>query len=119
MGTNQFTGLSKDEFKQTQLSTFTANVDYSPEISTSPLKLNVDWVSYGAVSPVKDEGQCKANWAFSAVGAIEGISMIFYRQQTEYSAQQLLDCSSSYGNNGCINGNMINSFNFIMTRGTN
>ena len=117
MGVNQFTGLSKEEFKQTYLSTFTANPNYSPEVSTSSLKLNVDWVSYGAVSPVKNEGQCKANWAFSSVGAIEGISVIVYKQQTEYSAQELVDCSSSYGNNGCISGNMVNSFNFILTRG--
>ena len=51
------------------------------------MKINVDWVSYGAVSPVKNEGHCNANWAFSTVGAIEGISMIFDHSQVEYSAQ--------------------------------
>lgn len=30
----------------------------------------VDWVSYGAVSPVKYQGSCTATYAFSAVGAI-------------------------------------------------
>ena len=88
-------------------------------METSSLQLNVDWVSYGAVSPVKNEGACKANWAFSAVGAIEGISVIVYKQQQEYSAQELVDCSFSYGNNGCVSGTMVNSFNFILTRGKN
>ena len=117
MGINQFTGYSKEEFKEAHLSSFTANPDFVPEVETSSLKLNVDWVSYGAVSPVKNEGQCKANYAFSAVGAIEGISVIVYKQQSEYSAQEIVDCSSSYGNNGCISGTMDNSFNFIFTRG--
>ena len=73
----------------------------------------VDWVSKGAVSPVKNQGSCTATYAFSAVGAIEGISFIFYRNQTEFSVQQLVDCSQAYGNSGCITGNMENSFNFI------
>jgi C1A family cysteine protease len=49
--------------------------------------LNVDWVSYGAVSPVKDEGTCLANYGFSAIGAIEGLSVITYKNQQEYSVQ--------------------------------
>ena len=118
MGINQFTGYSKEEFKETHLSTFASNPDFTPEVETSSLKLNVDWISYGAVSPVKNEGSCKASYAFSAAGAIEGISVIVYRQQSEYSAQELIDCSSSYGNNGCISGTMDNAFNFIFTRGS-
>ncbi len=77
----------------------------------------VDWVTYGAVSPVKNQGSCTASYAFSAVGAVEGVSVIFFKNQVEYSAQQLVDCSQSYGNSGCVTGNMVNSFNFIRDRG--
>ncbi len=78
---------------------------------------NVDWVVYGAVSPVKQQGQCKASYAFSTVGGIEGISVIDYQQQTEYSAQEIVDCSQSFGNVGCVGGHMANSYAFIKSKG--
>jgi len=37
----------------------------------------------------------------------------------EYSVQQIIDCSQSYGNNGCVNGNMANTFNYIAAKGVN
>jgi C1A family cysteine protease len=119
MGTNQFSALSKEEFSELHLSSFPTNLEVAADVdSPSTVQLNVDWVSYGAVSPVKDEGACKANYAFSAAGAIEGISAIFFKQQTEYSVQELIDCTGSYGNQGCTGGTMNNAFNFILTRGT-
>ena len=120
MAVNQFTGLTKEEFKETYLSTFAPNPDYVPAIeSETPANINVDWVSYGAVSPVKQQGQCTASYAFSAIGAIEGLSVIVYKQQSEYSAQEVVDCSNSYGNQGCISGSMISTFNFVRARGKN
>ncbi len=77
----------------------------------------VDWVSYGAVSPVKSQGTCTATYAFSAVGAIEGVSVIFYKTQQEYSVQQVIDCSQAYGNNGCVNGRMDFTFAYVKDKG--
>jgi hypothetical protein len=118
MGINQFTGLSKQEFEEIHLTHYEPNPVIESDKPDHPnVGYFVDWVSYGAVSPVKNEGQCQANYAFSAVGAIEGISVIVYRQQQEYSAQELVDCTATYGNSGCNGGTMTSSFTFIVQRG--
>ena len=119
MGVNQFTGYTQEELKEIYLSSYQPNTEYKPTDVDTSVKLNVDWITYGAVSPVKDEGQCKANYAFATAGGIEGVSVIVYHQQTEYSTQEIVDCSQSFGNNGCIGGNMANSYSFIRARGIN
>lgn len=83
-GVNKFTAYTKEEFAALYLTKMESISHYSPELepTTPKVSLNVDWVSYGAVSPVKNQGSCLASYAFSAVGGIEGISAIYFKQQT-------------------------------------
>ena len=76
-----------------------------------------NWVSKGAVTPVKDQTPCGSCWAFSAIGGIEGLSKISYGELKTFSAQQLVDCSGKYGNDGCEGGDIDYSFNFIKENG--
>lgn len=75
--------------------------------------VDVDWVAKGAVSPVKDQGSCLASYAFSAIGAVESVSAIYYKNPTEFSVQQILDCSSGFNNQGCVSGNVERTFDYI------
>ncbi len=53
------------------------------------------------------------------MGAVEGVSVIYFKLQQEYSVQQVIDCTVPYGNSGCSTGNMVNTFNYVRNVGIN
>jgi len=116
MGLNQFSALTDEEFQQTYLGlieteNIVGNSDYAP------INDDIDWVSQGAVTAVKNQGQCGSCWAFSTTGGLEGLSKLAYGALESFSEQQLVDCSGSYGNQGCNGGLMTNAYKFIKDKG--
>lgn len=78
---------------------------------------SVDWRTKGAVTPVKNQGQCDSSWAFAATGAIEGHDAVLGRGLHSVSEQQLIDCSRSFQNQGCNGGSAIDAFKYVISKG--
>ena len=106
-GHNQFSDWSHAEYKQ-MLGYAGRNEATAVRAPTVFAEANADfvnWVDAGAVTPVKDQGQCGSCWAFSTTGSLEGAHYVSTGELLSFSEQQLVDCAGiRYGNLACNGG---------------
>lgn len=125
LGHNQFSHLSYEDWKiQIRLGSYILSdkskasvYHFDPSIAIPD---SIDWVELGAVTSVKDQGECGSCWTFSTVGALEGAYQIKYKDLVEFSEQQLVDCDNwRHGgrDHGCNGGKMEFSFDWVQSNG--
>jgi len=120
LGHNQFSAMNSSDYK-----TF---LGYSPAvgkpkrfgsvmwITKNFIADSVNWVQAGAVTPVKNQGQCGSCWSFSTTGALEGAYFVKNGKLVSFSEQQLVDCDNFRNgghDQGCNGGLMDNAFDWI------
>ncbi|GAB4831394.1 hypothetical protein Ancab_005405 [Ancistrocladus abbreviatus] len=115
LGLNSLSDLTGEEI----VTSHTGYKQTSPILSTAfryetftDVPDTMDWRDRGAVTPVKDQGDCGCCWAFTTVASVEGMLQITAGNLISLSEQELLDCDKS--NNGCNGGNMNKAFQFIV-----
>ena len=120
LGFNHFTDLTSEEFSQMFSGKFQkifGNGCNKMEYKKDSVPKSLDWRDHNAVTPVKNQGQCGSCWSFSTTGALEGSNSIINGDLTSLSEQELVDCSSKYGNMGCNGGLMDNAFSYVKDNG--
>jgi len=121
LGVTEFADLTPAEFKAMYLNGLQGEPSHQDAAhlgkhvySGAKLPDSVDWSQQGAVSPVKNQGQCGSCWAFSTVGSLEGRHQITTGKLQQFSEQQYVDCDKAFGDQGCNGGLMDNAFKYAM-----
>jgi len=125
LGVNSFADWTFEEFREKILGTRYNMTHQKSGSSGTFVKLpptmkgpdSVDWRELGAVTPVKNQGQCGSCWSFSTTGSLEGAHFRLTNELVSLSEQQLVDCSGKYHNEGCNGGLMDNAFAYIKDNG--
>ncbi len=117
LGLNKFADLLPEEFAGRKGYIPTPHTHAPLLAPYIELPNEVDWVAAGAVTPVKNQGQCGSCWSFSTTGSVEGAWFIKQGQLVSLSEQQLVDCSGPEGNMGCNGGLMDQAFTYIIKNG--
>ena len=106
LGHNKLSTWTQAEYKRLAGRAQTKLVKNVGAPVTADPPASVDWRTQGAVTPVKDQGQCGSCWSFSTTGCLEGIWKISGNELTSFSESQLIDCDYKLLKNKACNGGL-------------
>lgn len=135
-GLNSMSDLSHDEFAarflqkptEVQLSGEMPEENFEQssgfggsQLQQGPPDFKFSWCDQNYCSAVQTQGnRCASGYAFATAKTIEYPNNIARRSSSlPLSAQELIDCSVSYGNNGCNGGLVSNSISYARINGLN
>jgi C1A family cysteine protease len=128
LGHNHFSDMTNDEYQRYNFLGEYSNSTPQPYTSMTAsarrlrqktmggeLPDSVNWVEKGAMTEVKNQGNCGSCWSFSAVAAVESAVFLKDGLSESLSEQQLVDCDKV--DDACKGGLMDNAFEYIETSG--
>merc|ERR1712046_362454 len=77
--------------------------------------VSLDWSTKGAITAVKDQGQCGSCWAYSATEGIESGLFMASGKLEKLSEQQIISCDKTDG--GCDGGDLPTAFDYVKKAG--
>jgi C1A family cysteine protease len=124
LGHNEWSDMTQDEFNSKMLGGYVAKDESEKNYDltlSDPARVAAagdakDWVALGAVTPIKNQGQCGSCWAFSTVMGIEGDLFVEKQKLISLSEQDLVSCDHN-GDQGCNGGLMDNAFKWVEENG--
>merc|ERR1712100_896621 len=100
--TSPFAAMTLEEFQAANIRGFVpAKSQGLPNLGTDDSAASsaaIDWTTKGAVTPVKNQGQCGSCWAFSTTGVLEGAWAQAGHGLESLSEQHLVSCDNQDGN---------------------
>ncbi|XP_030519514.1 senescence-specific cysteine protease SAG39-like [Rhodamnia argentea] len=124
LSANAFADMTNGEFKASRTgykragrTARTGGITLFRYENVTGVPASLDWRKKGAVTGVKDQGQCGSCWAFSTVAATEGINQLKTGKLISLSEQELVDCDINGEDQGCEGGLMEDGFQFIINNG--
>eukprot|EP01060_Flectonema_neradi_P024305 TRINITY_DN32_c1_g1_i4.p1 TRINITY_DN32_c1_g1~~TRINITY_DN32_c1_g1_i4.p1 ORF type:complete len:339 (+),score=71.63 TRINITY_DN32_c1_g1_i4:53-1069(+) len=129
-GITKFSDLTPEEFKATYLSSRPLQKSNPPmaewdgectackrfpELRNLKNATSWDWTTKGAVTKVKNQGQCGSCWSFGTTGDIEGTWFLAGHSLTSLSEQELVSCDKT--DDGCGGGLQEQAFAWVIKQG--
>jgi len=123
-GLNKFSDMTQDEFAEKVLMKPFTPIDAElkqknmllPRVASPDA---FDWRTKGAVTAVKDQGQCGSCWAFSVTENIESVWILAKGLNNEtlppLAPQQIVDCDTT--DLGCNGGNPPTAYDYVQSAG--
>ncbi len=75
----------------------------------------LDWSSKRSLTPVKNQGNCNACYAFGAISGLEAHNVLKNNDHLTFSEQEILDCSET--NKACVGGQPFMVYDYIKANG--
>jgi len=126
-GINEWSDLTQAEWENMYLggykhiATHSKQTEKSTRTVVKDLPASIDWRDKGAITAVKNQGQCGSCWAFGTTEQIEAYTAIASGELVELSAQQVTSCTPNPltcgGTGGCMGSTPPLGYNYVQLFG--